>query len=130
MATCLYCTVALADLGRYCSGCYGREFHADGSALVLGDPSDPWGEFNAEADRTIADQKLHAILAPRMAARWFFPVKVAAWKLRAKNPTTQTRINKKELRHDRLESPNALPTAPDPGAAERPENPAGRGDGQ
>lgn len=64
MATCLYCTAASADLGRYCSGCYGREFHDDGSPLVLGDPADPWREFNAEADRAIADQKLHAVLAP------------------------------------------------------------------
>lgn len=27
MATCLYCMDAPADLGRYCSGCYGRVFH-------------------------------------------------------------------------------------------------------
>jgi len=73
MATCLYCTAPLADLGRYCSGCYSREIHADASPLVLGDPADPWREYNAEADRAIADQKLHTILAPRMAARWFSP---------------------------------------------------------
>ena len=82
---CLYCTAAPADLGRYCSGCYGRVFHADGSPLVLGDPEDPWRAFNAEADRVMADAKVHAVLAPRMAARWFFPVKVAAWKLRRKD---------------------------------------------
>lgn len=71
--TCLYCAAAApADLGRYCSGCYGREFHADGSPLVLGDPADPWREFNAESDRAMADAKLHTVLAPRMAARWFF----------------------------------------------------------
>lgn len=82
MATCLYCMAAPADLGRYCSGCYGREFHEDSSPLVLGDSADPWREFNADADRAIADQKLHAILAPRMAARWFFPVKVASCRRR------------------------------------------------
>lgn len=91
MATCLYCMAAPADLGRYCSGCYGRVFHEDGSPLVLGDPADPWREFNAEADRTMADAKVHAVLAPRMAARWFFPVKVAALKLRPKTDNaTQT----------------------------------------
>lgn len=57
MATCLFCMAAPADLGRYCSGCYGRVFHEDGSPLVLGDPADPWREFNAEADRTMADAK-------------------------------------------------------------------------
>jgi len=41
---------APADLGRYCSGCYGRVFHEDGLPLVLGDPADPWREFNAEAE--------------------------------------------------------------------------------
>ena len=44
MATCLFCMAAPADLGRYCSGCYGRVFHEDGSPLVLGDPADPWRE--------------------------------------------------------------------------------------
>jgi hypothetical protein len=87
MAACLYCTAAPADLGRYCSACYGRVFHADGSPLVLGNPADPWREFNAEADRFMADRKLHEVLAPRMAARWFFPAKVAAWKLRPKSRT-------------------------------------------
>lgn len=85
MTICLYCKAAPADLGRYCSGCYGREFHADGSPLVLGDPGDPWSEFNDEADRCIADAKLHAVVAPRMAAQWFFPAKVSAWKLRPKS---------------------------------------------
>jgi hypothetical protein len=88
MPTCLYCTAAPADLGRYCSGCYGRVFHEDGSPLVLGDPGDPWREFNAEADRAMADAKVHAVLAPRMAARWFFPAKVSAWKLRPKSDKT------------------------------------------
>lgn len=59
MATCLYCMDAPADLGRYCSGCYGRVFHEDGSPLVLGDPADPWREFNAEADRAMADAKVY-----------------------------------------------------------------------
>ncbi|WP_440057879.1 hypothetical protein [Pseudomonas fragariae (ex Marin et al. 2024)] len=90
MTACLFCKAAPADLGRYCSGCYGREFYEDGSPLVLGDPADPWREFNAEANRVIADQKLHAVLAPRMAAKWTFPVKVAAWKLGAKNAQRNT----------------------------------------
>ncbi|NMZ42853.1 hypothetical protein HBO20_27285 [Pseudomonas proteolytica] len=39
----------------------------------------------------MADAKVHAVLAPRMAARWFFPVKVAALKLRPKTDNaTQT----------------------------------------
>lgn len=96
MSTCLYCAAAPADLGRYCSGCYGRVFHADGSPLVLGDPDDPWRDFNAEADRAMADAKVHAVLAPRMAARWFFPAKVAARKCGPNKPTTQTRPGKKE----------------------------------
>ena len=96
LAACLYCTAAPADLGRYCSACYGREFHADGAPWVLGDPADPWREFNVEADRAQADQKLHAVLAPRMAARWFFPVKVAARKCGPNKPTTQTRPGKKD----------------------------------
>ncbi|WP_395605024.1 hypothetical protein [Pseudomonas sp. B16120] len=91
---CLYCKAAPADLGRYCSTCYGQVFHADGSPLVLGNPADPWREFNAEADRFMADRKLHEVLAPRMAARWFFPAKVAAWKLRPKARTLTA--NKKE----------------------------------
>jgi hypothetical protein len=84
MSVCLYCTAAPADLGRYCSACYGQVFHADGAPLVLGDPADPWRAFNAEADRHIADAKLHAVLGPRLAARWTFPVKVACWKLRSR----------------------------------------------
>lgn len=96
MANCLYCTAAPADLGRYCSGCYVRWFHADGSPWVLGDPDDPWREFNAEADRAQADQKLHAVLAPRMAARWYFPARVAARKCGPNKPTTKTRPWKKD----------------------------------
>lgn len=95
MPTCLYCAAAPADLGRYCSGCYGRVFHEDGSPLVLGDPDDPCREFNAEADRTMADAKVHAVLAPRMATRWFFPARVAARKCGPGKLTTQTRPGKK-----------------------------------
>lgn len=91
MTTCLYCQAAPADLGRYCSGCYVREFHADGSPLVLDDPADPFRAYNEEANRAQADDRVHAVLAPRMAVRWYFPVKVAARKLRPAKPTTRTR---------------------------------------
>lgn len=91
MATCLFCMAAPADLGRYCSGCYGRVFHEDGSPLVLGDPADPWREFNAEADRTMADAKVHAVLAPRMAARWFSRSRSQPGSCDQK-PTTQHRL--------------------------------------
>lgn len=65
MPCCLYCETAPADLGRYCSGCYGWVFHEDGAPLVVGDPNDPWRDFNADADRYIADVKAHAVLWPR-----------------------------------------------------------------
>lgn len=83
MRTCLYCNAALADLGRYCSGCYGRVFHEDESPLVLVNPEDPWNEFNLEADRTLADDEVHAVLAPRMLIARTFPIKV---KLRTLRP--------------------------------------------
>jgi hypothetical protein len=82
MKTCLYCNAALADLGRYCSGCYGRVFHEDESPLVLVNPADPWNEFNLEADRAMADDKLHAVLAPRMLAARVLPIKVRLRELR------------------------------------------------
>lgn len=46
MGICLYCNAALADLGRYCLGCYGRVFHEDESPLVLVNPADPCWENN------------------------------------------------------------------------------------
>lgn len=82
MRTCLYCNAALADLGRYCSGCYGRVFHEDESPLVLVNPADPWNEFNLEADRALADDELHAVLAPRMLTARTFPIKVRLRNLR------------------------------------------------
>lgn len=82
MGTCLYCTAAPADLGRYCSGCYGRVFHEDESPLVLVNPADPWNEFNLEADRALADDELHAVLAPRMLTVRTFPIKARLRTLR------------------------------------------------
>lgn len=86
MAACLYCAVAPADLGRYCSGCYVQELHDDGEPLVLDDPRDPWRDFNAEGNRYIADCKAHAVLWPRIEARRSFLVKADAWKAAIHSP--------------------------------------------
>jgi hypothetical protein len=77
MGLCLYCHEEPADLGRYCSVCYGREFHTDGSPLVLGATDDPWRSFNAEADRYMADEAVHAVLGPRLVHRWTFALRVS-----------------------------------------------------
>lgn len=82
MRTCFYCAAAPADLGRYCSGCYGRVFHEDESPLVLVDPEDPWNEFNLETDRAIADDEVHAVLSRRMLIARTFPIKVRLRTLR------------------------------------------------
>lgn len=82
MGTCLYCTAAPADLGRYCSGCYGRVFHEDESPLVLVNPADPWNEFNLEAERAMADDEVHAVLSRRMLIALTFPIKVRLRSLR------------------------------------------------
>lgn len=82
MLACLYCKETPADLGCYCSSCYGRVFHEDESPLVLINPADPWNEFNLEADRAIADDELHTVLVPRMLAVRTLPIKVRLRTLR------------------------------------------------
>jgi hypothetical protein len=94
LGICIYCTAAPADLGRHFSGCYGRIFHEDESPLVLVNPTDPWNEFNLEADRAMADDKLHAALAPRMRAR-ILAIKVKLRVLRPSKVIMQIKLRRK-----------------------------------
>lgn len=94
MLACLYCQDAPADLGRYCSACYGREFHEDESPLVLINPAGPWNEFNLEADRALADDKLHAVLAPRVLIVRTFPIKAMLRTLRPHKLITRIKFGR------------------------------------
>lgn len=61
---------------------------------MLVNPADPWNEFNLEADRAMADDKLHAVLAPRMAAARVFSIKAAG--VRPNKVITKIKLRRKE----------------------------------